>query len=69
MGGIGLNFMVGGTVTALIVGTVVAGVVGYLSIAWLMHFLRRYSTMVFVGYRILFGVAILLALSQGWLAP
>jgi len=62
-------FASGDEVTALIVGTVVAGVVGYLSIAWLMHFLRRYSTMVFVGYRILFGVAILLALSQGWLAP
>ncbi len=43
----------------LFVGTLVAFVVGYASIAWLMRFLQRRSTAVFVGYRLLLGIAIL----------
>lgn len=50
-------------VAALIVGTLVSAVVGYLAIAWLLHFLQRYSTTVFIVYRLLFGIAIL-----AWLA-
>jgi undecaprenyl-diphosphatase len=61
-------FASGDEVTALIVGTMVSAVVGYLSIAWLMHFLRRYSTAVFIVYRILFGVTILVALRLGFLS-
>lgn len=44
---------------ALAVGLVVSAVVGYASIAWLLHFLKRYSTAVFIVYRIALGVAIL----------
>lgn len=51
----------------LAVGLVVSAVVGYLAIAWLLHFLTRYSTGVFIAYRLLFGVAILAALGLGWL--
>jgi undecaprenyl-diphosphatase len=53
-------------VTALIVGTAVSAVVGYFAIAWLLGFLQRYSTSVFVVYRLIFGAAILLALALGW---
>lgn len=49
----------------LLAGTVAAGVVGYLSIWFLLAFLRRYSTTVFVVYRILLGAAILIMLWQG----
>src|SRR5205085_24010 len=42
----------------LVVATFVAGVVGYASIAWLLHFLKRYSMAVFVVYRIVLGVVI-----------
>lgn len=53
----------------LVVATLVAGVVGYASIAWLLHFLKRYSTAGFVVYRIVLGVAILVLLSMGLLQP
>jgi undecaprenyl-diphosphatase len=45
-------------VAALVVGTLVSAVVGYLSIAFLLGFLRRYSMIAFVVYRILLGLAI-----------
>ncbi|MBY0512950.1 MAG: undecaprenyl-diphosphatase UppP [Gemmataceae bacterium] len=53
----------GDDVAALAVGTLVAAVVGYAAIAWLLRFLQRYSTAVFVVYRVALGVAILV-----WLA-
>ncbi len=51
----------------LVVGLLVAGISGYLSIAWLLRFLRTKSTLPFVVYRVLLGVGILISLSQGWL--
>jgi undecaprenyl-diphosphatase len=55
-------------VAALIVGTLVSGVVGYFAIAFLLRFLQRYSTAVFIIYRVLFGIALLIAVYSGWLA-
>ncbi len=49
----------GGPVPTL-VGILSAAVVSWLAIAWLLRFLQRHSTWVFVGYRLLFGVLILL---------
>ena len=43
----------------LIVATLVSAVVGYLSIAFLLGFLKRYSMGVFIVYRLLLGGAIL----------
>lgn len=51
--------------TALAVGLVVAGIVGYLSIAWLLHFLKRYSTAVFIVYRLILGVTLLALIAAG----
>lgn len=48
----------------LVVATIVSGVVGYLAIAFLLHYLRTRTTRVFVVYRIALGVfliALLLA--------
>ena len=53
----------------LLVGTIVAGVVGYLSIWFLLAFLRRNSTAVFVIYRIILGVVLLVLLWQGIISP
>jgi len=53
----------------LLVGTIVAGVVGYLSIWFLLAFLRKNSTAVFIGYRIVLGVIILVLLWQGVISP
>ncbi|MEO8648521.1 MAG: undecaprenyl-diphosphate phosphatase, partial [Acidobacteriota bacterium] len=55
--------------TPLIVGTVVAAIVGYLSIWFLMAFLRRNSTAIFIVYRILLGATILVLLWFGILSP
>ena len=49
--------------TALIVGTLVSAAVGYVAIAWLLNFLQRYSTTVFIVYRLALGLAILAALA------
>lgn len=51
--------------TNILVGTLVAFVVGYLSIAWLMRFLRTYSTGVFVGYRLVLATVILILVAMG----
>jgi len=56
-------------IVPLVVATVVAGVVGYGAIAWLLHFLKRYSMAVFVVYRIVLGVVILALLATGRLQP
>ena len=53
----------------LLVGTIVAGIVGYLSIWFLLAFLRRNSTAVFVIYRIILGVVLLVLLWQGIISP
>lgn len=54
---------------ALGVGTLVAGIVGYLSIWFLLAFLRKNSTAIFIIYRIIVGAAILGALWFGYLSP
>lgn len=53
----------------LIVGTIVAGIVGYLSIWFLLAFLKKRSTAVFIIYRIIVGVIILILLWRGVLNP
>ena len=50
----------GGGPIPLLVGIVSAALVSWLAIAWLLRFLQRHSTWIFVSYRLLFGVAILL---------
>jgi undecaprenyl-diphosphatase len=60
-------FASGDEVTALVVGTVVSGVVGYFAIAFLLNFLKRYSTTVFVVYRLLLGAAIFALIARGCL--
>lgn len=43
----------------LLVGTIVSGIVGYLSIWFLLAFLRKHSTAIFIIYRIILGITIL----------
>lgn len=54
---------------ATVVGTLVALVVGYVVIAWLMRFIQTHSFMPFVYYRIALGVLILVLVQYGVLAP
>ncbi|MGD9628089.1 MAG: undecaprenyl-diphosphate phosphatase [Pyrinomonadaceae bacterium] len=55
--------------TPLLAGTVAAGIVGYLSIWFLIEFLRRNSTLVFIIYRLVLGTVILVLLWQGIISP
>ena len=47
---------------ALVIATVVAGVVGFLSIAFLLQYLRKHTLNIFVIYRVAVGVLIILLL-------
>ena len=53
----------------LLVATIVSAIVGYLSIWFLLAFLRKNSTAVFIAYRIILGSVILILLWQGILSP
>lgn len=55
-------------ITPLIVGLLVSAVVGYLAIAFLLNFLKRYSTMAFVAYRLAFAAVIVALLARGVLS-
>lgn len=54
---------------ALLVATVVSGIVGYASIAFLLGYLRSHSTWLFIIYRLLLGGTLLALLSKGILTP
>ncbi|HXG00049.1 MAG TPA: undecaprenyl-diphosphate phosphatase, partial [Bacteroidota bacterium] len=49
----------------LAAATAVSAVVGYLSIAWLLRFLARHTTLSFVVYRIVLGILLLVLLWLG----
>jgi undecaprenyl-diphosphatase len=52
----------------LLVGVVSTFIFSYLSIAFLMGYLKTKDTMIFVWYRYAFGAALLIALAMGWKA-
>lgn len=52
----------------LAVSTLVSAIVGYASIWFLLRYLRRHSTAVFIYYRLIVGVVILLALFNGYIS-
>jgi undecaprenyl-diphosphatase len=49
-----------GMATAFAVGIIVSAIVGYITIAWFIKYLKTRTLTVFIVYRILFGIAILL---------
>jgi undecaprenyl-diphosphatase len=55
-------------VAKLVVAIVVAGVVGYATIPWLLGYLRRRTTFVFIVYRLLLAALLLHLLFSGRLA-
>jgi undecaprenyl-diphosphatase len=54
-----------GSLTTLAVGTLVSGIVGYLSIWFLLRFLRTHTTGIFIAYRLVVGGAIIILLLTG----
>lgn len=53
----------------LAVATLVSGIVGYLSIWFLISYLRRNTTAVFIIYRLILGTVLLVLLWQGVISP
>jgi undecaprenyl-diphosphatase len=51
----------------LIIATVIAGIVGYASIAFLLGYLKKHSTYLFIIYRFIVGVLLLLLLANNLL--
>ena len=64
-----VNILPSESFVPLIVGSIVAGIVGYLSIWFLIAFLRKNSTAVFIIYRIVLGTVIIVLLWQGIISP
>jgi len=60
-----LHLLSGVSIVNLAVSTAVSAVVGYASIAFLISYLRRHSTYVFIIYRLIVG-AIVLAVAFRW---
>jgi undecaprenyl-diphosphatase len=58
-----------GSYTALAVATIISGIVGYASIWFLLRFLRTRSTAIFIGYRLIVGLAILVLLFAKVISP
>lgn len=56
-------------VAATVIATVVAFASGMAAIAGLLRYLRTRTTMVFVGYRVVLGVLLLVMLGRGTLQP
>lgn len=56
-------------VAPTIVSTIFSFIFGYLSIAFLIRFLRTQSTLVFIVYRVLLGTGLLWMLNAGLISP
>jgi undecaprenyl-diphosphatase len=53
----------------LLIATLVSGIVGYYSIAFLLNYLKKNSTYLFIAYRIALGLLLLVLLFNGTLNP
>jgi len=51
------------------VATVFAFIFGYLSIAFLLTYLKRHSTGIFIGYRLILGISLIVMIGTGHLMP
>ena len=63
-------FAVGGpglqpSVAQMVVATLIAAVVGYAAIAWLLRYVERHSVYLFVWYRLALGIVVLALLATG----
>lgn len=54
-------------ITSLIIATIVSGIIGYWSIGFLLNFIKKNSLMLFIVYRILFGILIIVLLSMNFI--
>ena len=60
-----LKFIDPSLIVNMIVSTIVSGIFGYLAIDFLLRYLRKNTTFIFIYYRIALGVAIIILLTKG----
>ncbi len=53
----------------ILVATIVSGIVGYASIAFLLNYLKSHTTYLFIIYRIVVGIGLIYLLSAGFISP
>lgn len=53
----------------VLIATIVSGIVGYASIAFLLNYLKSHTTYLFIIYRIVVGVGLLYLLNAGFISP
>jgi undecaprenyl-diphosphatase len=53
----------------LVVSTIVSGISGYIAIDFLLKYLRSNTTFIFIYYRIVLGIAIIILLTSGIMQP
>lgn len=56
------------SVILLMAGILSTFIFSYLSIAWLLRYLQRQNTWLFVWYRLAFGASLLIAITTGWMS-
>ena len=56
-------------ITNIMIATLTAGIVGYASIAFLLNYLKKHTTTLFITYRLVAGAAILYLVTTGVLQP
>ncbi|WP_114452151.1 undecaprenyl-diphosphate phosphatase [Halopolyspora algeriensis] len=57
------------SVAQMVVATVLAGLVGYACIAWLLHYVQRHSVHLFVWWRVVVGLLVYALLGFGVMHP
>ena len=57
------------TINNIIVATFAAGLVGYAAIAFLINYLKKHTTTIFIAYRLVAGTAILFLIAIGIVRP
>lgn len=64
-----LSFINSDMIINLIISTLVSAISGYLAIDFLIKYLKKKSTIIFIVYRIILGLSILILLSQNFINP
>ena len=54
--------------TATIIATLISFVVAYISVAWLLKFVAKHDYSVFIWYRVIVGVLLLIALATNFIS-
>jgi len=64
-----LNYLDNSMILSLTIATIFSAISGYLAIDFLLKFLRKYSTFIFVYYRFALGILILILLLSNTIKP